>query len=253
MQTELTRSRFAQETLEQSTAALADLSDQYTSLDTLLANSKNLIGTLVRSQKSDTWYLENAVYILLATIVWLLIRRIFWGPLWFFVWLPIKLTLKPVLWTLSSVGVLGNAASTASAQVTTNTRPPLIIQPSATGSIPRRPVDLHNHPERRFFPAGSGGQGAKVAAWDPRKKQEDPSPPDSLSQSVGQMAEQSQQQQPIKGHEKVVRGDGTVLEESDKPRNPKKRMWDEEEEAAKREVEKAKEEQEGKGKEKDEL
>ena len=91
MQSELSRSRFAQETLEQSTAALADLGEHYTNLDTLLANSRSLLSSLVRSQKSDTWYLETAFYILVTTIIWLVFRRFLYGPLWWFVWLPLKL------------------------------------------------------------------------------------------------------------------------------------------------------------------
>ena len=43
MKDELSRSRFAQETLEQSTAALENLGEQYQDLNTLLANSKNLV------------------------------------------------------------------------------------------------------------------------------------------------------------------------------------------------------------------
>jgi len=75
MQSELSRSRFAQETLEQSTAALADLGEHYTNLNTLLANSRSLLTSLVKSQKSDTWYLETAFYILVTTIIWLVFRR----------------------------------------------------------------------------------------------------------------------------------------------------------------------------------
>ncbi|RHZ71498.1 hypothetical protein CDV55_106536 [Aspergillus turcosus] len=56
MQAELSRSQFAHQTLEQSTAALSSLSESYTDLDTLLSSSRNLIGSLLRSQKSDTWF-----------------------------------------------------------------------------------------------------------------------------------------------------------------------------------------------------
>lgn len=65
------------------------------------------------------------------------------------------------------------------------------------------------------------------------------------------MVEQNQQQQqqeevpdhpqfrqPRQEEEKgpVRRGDGTILKESDKPRNPKKKMWDEDVESAKQEA-----------------
>jgi protein transport protein SEC20 len=78
------------------------------------------------------------------------------------------------------------------------------------------------------------------------------------------MAEQNQQQQQeeVPDHPQfrqqrkdedegpVTLGDGTVLTESDKPRNPKKKMWEEDVESAKRDQTQAQEtqaEQEGSG------
>lgn len=84
----------------------------------------------------------------------------------------------------------------------------------------------------------------------------DPSPPNSYSQQVGKMAEQSQQQQQqeeVPDHPQfreqkqeeeegpIRRGDGTILKESDKPRNPKKKMWEENVESEKHEQAKAQE------------
>ena len=66
--TELSKSQFAHDTLKESSAALSQLSDNYMSLDSVLANTKSILGTLMKSQKSDTWYLETAFYILVATI-----------------------------------------------------------------------------------------------------------------------------------------------------------------------------------------
>ncbi|KAE8161152.1 hypothetical protein BDV40DRAFT_289516 [Aspergillus tamarii] len=109
MQAELSRSQFAQETLEQSTAALSSLSESYTSLDTLLSSSRNLVSSLLRSQKSDTWYLETAFYILIGTIVWLLFRRILYGPMWWLVWLPLRLSGKFVFTILGAVGLSSRA------------------------------------------------------------------------------------------------------------------------------------------------
>ncbi|TVY60665.1 hypothetical protein LSUE1_G006621, partial [Lachnellula suecica] len=54
MASELSRSQFAHDTLKESTAALAELSETYSTLDNLLSSSRNLLGTLLRSQKSDT-------------------------------------------------------------------------------------------------------------------------------------------------------------------------------------------------------
>lgn len=133
----------------------------------------------------------------------------------------------------------------------------MIVKPSATDKPPR--INKPNKPASNYYPAGGGGYGAKVGAFDPR---EDPSPPGSMSQQVGKMAEgsrQEQEQKPVEGSQKapesgdrepVRRGDGETLVESDKPRNPKKKMWDEDQERAK--YEKSQQETE-KGRRRDEL
>ena len=96
---------------------------------------------------------------------------------------------------------------------------------------------------------------------------EDPSPPNSYSQQVGQMAEEQQQSneeipdhpqlrqqnEPTVQDEEVRRGDGTVLKESDKPRNPKKKMWEEDVEREKREQAQAEQQGTAQERQKDEL
>ncbi|KAF5718505.1 membrane transport protein [Fusarium globosum] len=91
IQAELARSEFAHETLTESFAALKQLNESYGSLDTMLASSKDLLGTLLRSQKSDTWYLQTTFYMLACTLGWLLFRRLLYGPMWWIVWLPLRL------------------------------------------------------------------------------------------------------------------------------------------------------------------
>ena len=51
-------------------------------------------------------------------------------------------------------------------------------------------------------------------------------------QQQNQQQEQDREQQG-KHQERVVRGDGTVLQERDQPANPKKRIWEENEERKK--------------------
>jgi len=238
MQSELSRSRFAQETLEQSTKALAELGDKYTDITSLLHNSKNLVSTLVKSQKSDTWYLETAFYILVTTIIWLVFRRWFYGPISWFVWWPLKLLYRFV--ALTFVSVFGIVGQKGVARFDDST---LIVKPSATGGIPKRPV-VEGEPAPYVKVGLGGGRGWGI----------DPSPPGSISQQVGHMAEQDQQQQQGRlaedavtkeaeaqeeEKEQVVRGDGTVLGERDRPRNPKKRMWEENVEREKYEKEQA--------------
>lgn len=82
------------ETLEESSAALAGLGESYTSLETMLSSSKQLVATLVRSRKSDTWYLQTSLYMLLVTLAWLVFRRWLYGPVWWIVWLPFRLVFR---------------------------------------------------------------------------------------------------------------------------------------------------------------
>ena len=237
MQGELSRSTFAQETLEQSTAALADLGEKYSDLNTLLANSRNLVSTLLKSTKSDTWYLETTFYILITTVVWLVFRRWLYGPLtWFLIW-PLKLAFR----ILAGVFGLATASTAATSSVaSSSSSTSLIVQPSAKGGIPKHNPNAQQAP---YFRVGGGGRGYMQGGGDP-------SSPNSYSQQVGKMAEQNQQQQQeeVPDHPQfraprqdedegpVRRGDGTILKESDKPRNPKKKMWDENVESAKREA-----------------
>ena len=251
LSTELSRSRFAQETFDESTTALAQLGEEYSNLDNILSNSRNLLGTLLRSQKSDTWYLETAFYILLATLCWLFFRRVLFGPfvkLPLFLWKVFSLVLywllvKPFLLFLSVTGVVTSERATkVSRNLASSSRAPLIVQLSAqggpqafeSGKIPVASV-----------PAGAGGAGAKIG--------KDSVLEGTMSEQIGKMAEESaeqdqqtpQQQQEEQKQEKepVRRGDGTILQErGDIPPNPKKKAFDANVEDAKHEARKKRDE-----------
>lgn len=141
MQAELSRSQFAQETLEQSGAALSSLSENYSSLDTLLSSSRNLLGSLLHSQKSDTWYLETAFYILVGTISWLVFRRLMYGPLWWMVWMPLKLVLRSVFGVLGVAGVTGKAVQSSETL-------------GSPGTIPQESPALNHIPEAKVQVGG---------------------------------------------------------------------------------------------------
>jgi protein transport protein SEC20 len=89
-QAELERSEYAKQTMEQSTAAFSQLGESYSSLETTLKSSRSLLGTLMKSQKSDTWYLKTSFYMLVTVAAWLVFRRLLYGPTWWLVWLPLK-------------------------------------------------------------------------------------------------------------------------------------------------------------------
>ncbi|KAF2224241.1 hypothetical protein BDZ85DRAFT_260627 [Elsinoe ampelina] len=225
---ELSRSRFASETLAQSTAALQDLGERYTDLDTLLANSRNLLGTLVKSQKSDTWYLETAFYILCVTLGWLIFRRLIYGPAWWFIWLPTKyFLLQPFFFLLRAFG--GSSDGVAGLKSTGVSRPPLRVQPSASGGSPKLPEGYR----RMVVPAGAGGGGAKIGPDGTPLQQE------GLAEQIGRMAEESRKEAEGKGtdqEEGKKRADGTKLEpRGDVPKNPKKKTFDVDVEDAKEE------------------
>lgn len=91
---EVAKSAFAAQTLAESTAALKELQQNYEGIDGLLARSRELVGALLTSQKSDTWYLRTSLYVLFATLAWLVFRRFMYGPLWWLVWLPVRTTFR---------------------------------------------------------------------------------------------------------------------------------------------------------------
>ncbi|KAI5810324.1 hypothetical protein BZA77DRAFT_172854 [Pyronema omphalodes] len=95
MVAELQKSRFVTETLEESTEALRMLGDRYQAFDNMLGKSKELIRELVRKNKSDKWYYETAIKMLVGMFVWIIIRRLLWGPIILLVVWPLKM----VWWT----------------------------------------------------------------------------------------------------------------------------------------------------------
>ncbi|KAJ5970999.1 uncharacterized protein N7479_000917 [Penicillium vulpinum] len=199
MQAELSRSQFAQSTLEQSTAAISSLSESYSGLDTLLASSRSLANSLLRSQKSDTWYLETAFYVLLGTIGWLLFRRVFYGPLWWLVWLPLKFIARVAFATLGVAGLSTTAVQSASQ--------------SLSGDVS---TAIH----QMATAAETGTVTANSAAWE-----QEPSAPiesDRVIDKIGDMVEQEKQ--------KSVDIDNITPEERARqaalPRNTKKRMFE---------------------------
>lgn len=191
------------------------------------------MSSLIHSQKSDTWYLESAFYIVAATIAWLVFRRLIYGPGWWLLYLPTKwlwrlglFVVQLLVGSLSAVaGAVGakdqsSALSQASESIATS----LAQKPTGTGKIPTFKMSS----PAISVNAGAGGQGAKMQQpGQPSRKEEK-----SFSGQVGEMAEQSQKlehTQPEKTATTEGEQQGTVLRErrEDEPPNPKKRMWEE--------------------------
>ncbi|KAE8148662.1 hypothetical protein BDV25DRAFT_131038 [Aspergillus avenaceus] len=217
MQSELSRSQFAQETLEQSTAALSSLSESYTSLDSLLSSSRNLVGSLLRSQKSDTWYLETAFYILIGTIIWLLFRRVLYGPMWWLVWLPARLIAKFMFTTLGAIGLSSKAVQASSS-----------VAPSA--ALTQETPVLGHTTEATVQVADA------QALWDqpPVVESDEDRMIDKIGNTVGHESEETSDEpkhenEAVDENEKA-NDDNNSSEESKQqseiPRNPKKRMYE---------------------------
>ncbi|CAI7575058.1 unnamed protein product [Penicillium glandicola] len=199
MQAELSRSQFAQTTLEQSTAAITSLSESYSGLDTLLASSRSLANSLLRSQKSDTWYLETAFYILLGTIGWLLFRRVFYGPLWWLVWLPLKLIARVAFATVGAAGLSNTAVQSVSQSLS---------------------ADVSTAIHQMATAAATGTATATSAAWE-----QEPSPPIDTDRVIDKIADMVEQEK-----QTSVDIDDVTPEErarqAELPRNTKKRMFE---------------------------
>ncbi|ROW11339.1 hypothetical protein VMCG_01229 [Cytospora schulzeri] len=103
---ELGRSIAVHETLAESTQKMRQLGTGYSRMDDMLRSSRDLVGVLMRSTKSDTWYLQTTFYLLVATLGWLVFRRFMYGPLWWLVWFPVRLAFRT---GSSAVGMVGSA------------------------------------------------------------------------------------------------------------------------------------------------
>lgn len=91
---ELSRSIAVHETLQESTQKMKTLGSNYSRMDDMLRSSRDLVGVLLKSTKTDTWYLQTTFYMLLATLSWLVFRRFMYGPLWWLVWFPVRLVFR---------------------------------------------------------------------------------------------------------------------------------------------------------------
>lgn len=208
MQTELSRSQFAHDTLKESTAALSQLGEQYSTLDTLLSSSRNLLGTLLKSQKSDTWYLETAFYVLVATIVWLIFRRFVYGPAWWFIWLPLKMFYKAWMGVFTAVGLRSSRDGVFASESVGTT----VLEASGT-------VMRSSAPEVSY--------GSPLADESPRPTEPAIGRDESMVEEVGKIIDDSQQAKGSGQEQESGRGvEGAQQGGSDKP-NPKKRMWEE--------------------------
>lgn len=232
MASELSRSQFAHDTLKESTAALAQLNETYSALDTLLSSSRNLLGTLLRSQKSDTWYLESAFYILCTTIAWLVFRRFFYGPLWWFMWIPLKMFVKGSMGVLTTVGLIGGGkdvgGNVSAVGESVLQSPSMTMAATLTMAATGAPI----------VSVGVDDRDAPRSSSDIAPKVESQSSDEGVSEMVGRIINESGNERLTEGGQSDGGIDAPETEQEPEPeiaRNSKKRMWEEPVEAVKEE------------------
>lgn len=137
LQGELEKSRFASETLAQSSEALKELGERYNAFDDVLGRSTALIRDLVKRNKSERWYYESAIRILVGMLVWIIVRRLFWGPLWLLVVWP----LKTVWWAVAGLVGLGVRSGTGVESVALRETGTGLVAPFETGDATFRGVE----------------------------------------------------------------------------------------------------------------
>lgn len=174
MAAELSRSDFARRTLQESTQALAQLGESYSSLDVMLSSSRDLLGTLMTSQKSDTWYLQTSFYMLAVTNCWLVFRRLLYGPLWWLVWLPLRLLFR------GTVAVTGLARAGQE-------------DPAAVVPVDVKPVEASMNSEGvHTIQVGQGQPQAAVPAAE-EKMVVDPGNDESMVEEIGRMIDKARE------------------------------------------------------------
>ena len=210
---ELSTSQFAQQTLDESQQALNNLATSYAGTTDLLKTSRGFVGQLVRSNKSDTWFLKTSFYLLAATIIWLIYRRLLYGPMMLLIIWPLKM-----MWWVSmkSFGVVLGGRSEATA----------ISMPVPTLSVSRPYVGVGGVPTNRVgsemsfrsmhLPAKGGGSWGSP----PQIPQQDVE--DRMIDKIGRMMEDQPE-----GVDDQDAGEGAMEDqEQQPPRNTKKRMME---------------------------
>jgi hypothetical protein len=207
MEAEVSRGQFAQQTLDESQEALNSLNESYAGTTDLLKASRGFLSQLVRSSKSDTWFLRSSFYMLVVTIAWLIFRRLLYGPLILFVWWP----LRAMWWfTMTSMGAIG----LGKAELASSPMPKPTMSLSMAG-MNARGMPTHSsgvHFRSVELPAKGGG-------WDREPEKQAPVREDeSMVEKIGRMTEQGTTVDDITEDERQA--------QEEQPRNTKKRMME---------------------------
>lgn len=164
---ELSRSIAVHEALHESTLKMKALGSNYSRMDDMLRSSRDLVGVLLKSTKTDTWYLQTTFYMLLATLSWLVFRRFMYGPLWWLVWLPVRLAFRT---GSTAVGLAGG-------------RPDATMEVGVAGGRVGQSAKVVGVGEEGAVPTAQVGQAGKHAA------ESDNGDPDTMVGKVGRIVD----------------------------------------------------------------
>jgi protein transport protein SEC20 len=181
------------------------------------------------SQKSDTWYLETAFYILLATIAWLVWRRLLYGPTWWILWFLPRMFFRGCFGILTFMGVIGGQKTDVG--VSSVAGGETVVHSSGT----RGPKVAMAGQKAPSIQVGGGGKGGPVKATGTPQGNPHEASGDSVSEKVSKIIDESGDA-PIEdegaGSEKGASDEAVKREEVESQPNPKKRMWEEGKESA---------------------
>jgi len=212
MEGNLQQSEYAQQVLTESSEALAGLSENYSGVDGMLKSSRSLASQLFRSNKSDTWYLTTAFYMICATVAWLVFRRILYGPLWWLVYQPFRWIWWICATTLSSVGIFGGTKQTVSA---------VSSQREVTSGFNAQGRPTFQPGAFRWMEVKAKGAGWGGPAQPPKQD-------DSMVEQIGKMAAESREDAGSGGTNIDDISNEERRQQEEMPRNPKKRMMEQE-------------------------
>ncbi|ROW18382.1 hypothetical protein VPNG_00142 [Cytospora leucostoma] len=176
---ELGRSMAVREALAESTGKVRRLGSGYSRVDDMLRSSRDLVGVLLSSSKSDTWYLQTAFYLLAATLGWLVFRRFMYGPLWWLVWFPVRLAFRTGSSAVGIVGGVGGGGGKAGASmgVVDEKGSARVVGVGEEGAVPT--VDV-----------GGGGRVAGKVVDEGRQEGD----PDSMLEKIGRIVDRVEEQ-----------------------------------------------------------
>lgn len=166
---ELSRSIAVHGALQESTHKMKALGADYSRMDDMLRSSRDLVGVLLKSTKTDTWYLQTTFYMLAATLAWLVFRRFMYGPLWWLVWFPVRLMFRTGSTAVGLVGSGGKPGATMEIRAGESAK---VVGVGEEGAVPTAQV----------------GQGDKAAAG------QEAGDPESMMDQVGSIVDRIEEQ-----------------------------------------------------------